>query len=382
MGDRRRVEGGIAALAGAVLAVAGLAACDAGGPAPPPGASIPRDLTVEVLNPDRPETLRCNPEVRLGRKVSDDVLESVARALLEKEALGCGFGFAAFYLPAMRPGSGAWAIAELGPGVSVSILGLSAADEEKLLRRAEALEEIFGVWVDDTSYASVVSLHRDPAGLKLTRFYPDGGMSTEPIRITGGERGFELRDATGGRSVTRHYRVGAQGDLESWDGGAFQSASRKVRFEADLARLEGEELSRRTQRARRASDSRGLARAAAAGERWRKFEQWLTLYRGALEPARQPALYLAAMHDADERSAACVRLAQALGGGVPADLRSAPSQRIDTAPLLLALDRLLQACASGGDIQVLHDASAATAAWRTLDRTLEQVVSELRPEEE
>jgi hypothetical protein len=362
--------------------VAGLAVCFAGCDSPPPPApapSIPEGLEVEFLNPDRPEALRCNPEIRLSRKVPIEVLESLSRGLLEREAEGCRFGIAAYYLPAMRPGTGAWAIAELGPEVSVSILGLSAADEERLLERAGAQGETFGTWIDDTSYASVVSLYRDASGLKLTRWYLDGGQSTEPMRVARSSQGFELHDSGAGVG-RRHYRIGSAGDLESWDRGGFLSAARKVLVDVDLGKLASEEAERRSRRARAASAGQSQQRAAAAVERWRKFEQWLAHYR-ALDPARHPVLHLAALRDAGEREAACARLQETLGMA-PAKLRDEPSPLVDAAPLLTALDRLSEACAEGLEIRVLVESAAVNETWRRVDRSVEQVVSELRPQEE
>jgi hypothetical protein len=341
---------------------------------------VPQGLEVEILNRDRPEALRCNPEIRLDRKVPAEVLETLSRGLLEKEAKDCGFGFAAYYLPAMRPGSGAWAIAELGPEVSVSILGLSAADEDTLLQRAEAQAETFGVWVDDSSYSSVVSLYRDGGGLKLTRWYPDGGRTTEPIRIARRNHGFELHDAGAGRG-DRHYRLGTEGELETWDGAAFLSAARKARLDVDLGALEREEVARRARRASVASAGRSRAEAAAAEERWRKFEEWLALYHGSLEQARHPALFLAALDDVDERDAACGQLIEILGA-LPPGLRAPPSQQIDVDPLLSSLDRLRRACAGEREIGVLVEAAGVGEVWKKFDRSVEQVISELRPEEE
>ena len=379
MGVRRSTKRSVSRYGPLVALAACVLACDSAAP-PTQGAAVPDGLQVEILNRDRPEALRCNPEVRIGRKVTPEVLETLSRGLLEKEAKDCGFGFAAYYLPAMRPGQGAWAIAELGPQVSISILGLSAADEEALLRRAEEQAETFGVWVDDSSYSSVVSLYRDAGGLKLTRWYPDGGRTTEPIRIARRSHGFELHDA-GARRGDRHYRLGAEGELETWDGAGFLSAARKSRLDVDLGAIEREEVARRASRARVATAGRSRAKAAAAEERWRKFEEWLTIYHGSLDRARHPSLYLAALQDPDERDAACGRLIETLRV-LPPELRAPPSKQIDVDPLLLTLDRLRQACAGEREIGVLIEAAAVDEAWRKLDRSVEQVVSELRPEEE
>jgi len=309
------------------------------------------------------------------------VIVALSERLLESEVAGCNFGFVAYYLPSMRPGAGAWAIAELGPEIKVSILGLSAEDESALLERGQTPAEIFGVWVDDTSYSSVLSLYRDAGGLKLGRWYADGGQATEPIRITRAADGvFELADAAGGSG--RRYRLAANGDLETWDGTGALGAARNVRLEVDLAQLATSESARRAGRARAASAGRSLARAAAAEERWRKFNDWLTLYHGSLDPARNVVLFLGALHNPDERAAACSQLSE-IARAVPADrLRATPSDRIDVDPLLRSLIRLQEGCVHQREVQVLVEASAANRIWNRLDRAVEQLTAELRPEEE
>jgi hypothetical protein len=264
--------------------------------------------------------------------------------------------------------------------VSVSVLGLSAEDEAALLRRADAQSDGLGVWVDDTSYASVVSLQRDSGGVKLTRFYMDGATSTEPIRISTADHGYELRPGAGGRGG-RHYRIGNDGELESWDGIGFLSAARKVRFDADLAAVKSDDDAQRAQRARAASAGRSQRRAVAQEERWRKFSEWLAVYEASLGPARHQLKSLGASKDAGERTAACSNLVTILDR-VPRDLESPPSPKIDTAPLLGSLGNLREACSGNREIKVLVDAAAVNAAWRTLERDVEQVVSELRPVEE
>jgi hypothetical protein len=355
-----------------------LSACDQPSAPPRAGPGVPPDVRVEVLNPDRPPALRCNPEIRLSSKITAGALEAVARNLLQGEAEGCDFGVAAFYLPAMRPESGAWAIAELGPEVAVSILGLSAEDEQILERRAAAKGEVLGVWIDDTSYASVLSLYRDGGGLKLARWYPDGGQAVEPIRVSRQGGAYELRDA-GAAGRGRHYRVVVDGDLESWDGKAFLSAARKVRLDVDLGTLVGEEASRQARRARVASAGRNLARAAAAEERWRKFSQWLTLYDG-LDALRPEVNALGDLTDPEERSAACTRFVRSFRA-VPPGVADVPA-RIDVAPLLAGLERLQEACAQDREIQILLESSAAIGVWQQIDREVAKVVADLRPKED
>src|SRR5688500_9863876 len=101
MGVRRSTRRSVSSYGLLAVLAASVLACDSSAP-PPRGAPVPEGLQVEILNRDRPAALRCNPEIRIGRKVTAEVLETLSRGLLEKEAKDCGFGFAAYYLPAMR----------------------------------------------------------------------------------------------------------------------------------------------------------------------------------------------------------------------------------------------------------------------------------------
>ena len=348
-------------------------------PTSPPG--LPDDVGLEVLNPDRPPALRCNPEIRLGRKVSARALESLSRRLLENEAEDCGFGLATYYLPAMRPGSGAWAIAELGPQVSVSILGLSAEDEAALLRRAEAQGQAFGVWVDDTSYASVMSLQRDGSGLKLTRFYLDGGTNTDPIRIASAAHG--IRAAARG-SVSRRPPLSTRLRRRPRDLGRHRvplaprarcdSTSTSPRSRARTTPSGRSALARPppaapsvAPRRRRSAGASSTTGSRSTKERWAR----RGIRCSPSAPRRMPTI--------GPRRA---RNWSKILDRVPPDLGPAPSPSIDTAPLLASFDDLRQACAGNREIKVLLDAASVTAAWRTLERDVEKVVSELRPVEE
>ena len=110
------------------------------------------------------------------------------------------------------------------------------------------------MWVDDTSYASVMSSQRDAAGSSSLASISTATANTEPIRIASGEHGFELRPAGVSRGG-RHFRLGSDGELETWDGIGFLCAARKIRLDVDLAALKSEDDAKRARRC-----PRGLGR--------------------------------------------------------------------------------------------------------------------------
>jgi hypothetical protein len=129
-----------------------------------------------------------------------------------------------------------------------------------------------------------------------------------------------------------------------------------------------------------ATAGRNLARAAAAEERWRKFSQWLTLYREGLEPVRHEVLALGELTDREDRTEACTRFAR-MFRAVPPGVDEVPA-RIDLAPLIAGLRRLEEACSQDREIQILLESAAATGLWQQVDREVTKAVAELRPREE
>lgn len=357
------------------MALGALLGCQAP-PEEPPAAPLPPDLSFEVINPMRPSALRCAPEVRLGRKVSRDVLETVANEIRRRETAECSFSFVAFYLPHMEPGSGAWAIAEFHPEAVVTVLGLSLGEEEQLLEAARELPGLLGAWVDDTSYASVITLRRAPAALVMDRLYPEGRVESEKVRIAapGGAVRVSSEDSD---ILGRYYSVTSRGDLETRDDHGVVNVSPKLRLVADLQRVAAEERARRVERAASRRVTVARDQQAQEEERWGRFRDWLAQYRSALEPVRHQVMRLASLQDARTRRQSCAALTAALEA-VPPGVRQSPEPRIDIADLEEILSRMNAACSDGRHIQVMVDASSAIAIWRKLDRDLRELVGQLR----
>lgn len=354
-------------LAGAVLAAL-LSGCE-----PPPKeieerSPVPPDLEIVVLNPDRPEPLRCTPDVRIGYKVPDDVLKSVTLDLRDETEGACERFFATYYLPYMSPGGGAWATVELAATAQVTLLGLSAGEEAELVAAARKSHQPIAMWVDDTSYATVLTVFERNHQVWAERRHRDHETVEEEVSFGRyqGRTGFEER---GGNDLGRYYVVARGGNLETHDDGGAISVARLVRLDRDLDRLIVDVHEHQKDRAAQAATRRERVAEAAGRERAARWYAWLSAYQETLEPLRHPILRLSDGLIRGAGSADCVRLVEGLPQVSPSVARP-PSPALDMAGLEEALGRVASACEDDRRIQVMVEARSAAAYWREIDRTL------------
>ncbi|MDX1382575.1 MAG: hypothetical protein R3190_02970 [Thermoanaerobaculia bacterium] len=360
-----------------LVAAVGMLACE---PTPQQeGAepvAVPPDLMPEIINPNRPDALRCSPDLRIAYKVSRGVLEAVVRDLLDGELDGCDFGIATFYLPHMDPGGGAWAIAELSPTVVASIIGLRPAEEKRLVEEARSVPSLVGTWIDDTSYAAVINVVSGGGSLFVERRYRGGDVAREEVVFGryGGRVGFEEKERN---DLGRYYIVDRNGNLETHDDHGRLNEARLYRLDRDFDGLIVAERDRERERIRIAAARAESAVEARSQRRLDEWRSWLKVYRESVEPIRHPILRLAASEDGVNRERSCRELASGLAA-VPTTVRAVPNAAIDIDALERALSRVNEACGAQRWVQVLVESRSAVAYWREIDRTLQLLAQQYR----
>jgi hypothetical protein len=338
---------------------------------------VPPDLGLEVVNAERPEALRCSLDVRIAYKVPGDVLASATEDLAEEEGLDdCERLFVALYLPYMQIGGGAWAVVELVPEPAVSILGLGASEERELVAESRKARDTVATWVDDSSYAAVITVFKEGQRVVAERLFGNGEVRQEEVVFSRyrGRTGFEERD---GNALGRHYVAGEGGNLETHDAFGRVSVARLAKLDRDLDRLivDAREVAR--EKVVRAAAREERVRVAAGAQRLERWEGWLTLYQGSLEPLRQPLMRLAESVSGADYAPRCQELVTGLST-VPPEVRMAPSPALDVSRLNEAIARTALACADDRPIQVLIEARSTLAFWRETDRVVDQIAVQYR----
>ena len=159
--------------------------------------------------------------VRLSRKVSKDVLHSIALELKNRDANRYKQTFIAYYLPGMEVGAGAWATTHFNPDLQVRIEGLTLEEAAVLVSEPESpSRHVIGKWLaKDTLLGSPVgkiTIYESNGKILWEWKFNDGSTLVQELveRSSSKGRTFERKK---GSSFGEYYVIDREGDLQLWD---------------------------------------------------------------------------------------------------------------------------------------------------------------------
>ncbi|MEQ1613074.1 MAG: hypothetical protein ABL904_10015 [Hyphomicrobiaceae bacterium] len=154
--------------------------------------------------------------VVLPRRIAEPEITRIADLVRAKEKTPHEKTVVNFYLPGMKIGHGAWAVATYQPSLKISIFGLRLDEEQQAIAEASSdRRNIIGVW-----------LMAPPAPPGRLAIFKDGGKTFAEWRLRNGtisvEELVQTRDPKGYRltpvaGATDYYLLGWNGDLELRD---------------------------------------------------------------------------------------------------------------------------------------------------------------------
>ena len=207
-----------------VVAVLGATACQSeeaepgatAGPSAGAGASIiPADVSYSVLDTDTFLDVKRALEVRLNKKVTEDVLRAIAIELKSSDPQEYLQTFITYFLPGTAVGAGAWATTHFTPTLSVTILGLTPQEEQTLVAQPVPSQgEVIGSWLDQV-IPSKLTIYREQGTLYLEQKFQDGsGPKVELLeKSSPSGRRFDSKESSFGE----HWIVNGEGNLEVRD---------------------------------------------------------------------------------------------------------------------------------------------------------------------
>ncbi|OOF03801.1 hypothetical protein BZG80_09400 [Salinivibrio sp. MA440] len=174
--------------------------------------------TYSIISDNEFRDVKRSVDVRLDRKVSAEALRTIAMELKNMERKKYDRIFIAYYLPNMKVGSGAWATTHFDPELEVKILGLTAEEEEKMVRAAKSTpRDVVGIWMDDRPYVgATVTIYRENNKLYLESKYKDGSGSTEEMTESQSTVGSKLVEK-GGNPHGEYFVLDKKGNLQAGD---------------------------------------------------------------------------------------------------------------------------------------------------------------------
>lgn len=177
-------------------------------------ATIPSDVSFEIIGSDAIPGVIRNLNVRLSRKVSEQTLRAIALKL-KAQPPAYDRTMIYYYLPGMTVGTGAWATTHFTPELELRILGLTVDDENKLVTQPEPTNrEIIGRWLDETPFiGSRIMIFREKGKLFIEQTYKDGsGHKKEVVERKSplGRRFNEVEESRNGD----HWILVSDGNLQ------------------------------------------------------------------------------------------------------------------------------------------------------------------------
>jgi hypothetical protein len=180
-------------------------------------AALPRAEFRIVSEDVATESSRRYVAVMLTQRIAEPEISRIADIARAKEKTPFERTIVNFYLPGMKLGQGAWAVATYNPTLKIQIVGLRLDEAQSAAADAAADKRaLIGVWLTSPPAApGRLTLFRSGAKVIAERRLRDGSKTTEELVEHKDAKGRRFVPAAGG---SNSLHLGWNGDLELRDG--------------------------------------------------------------------------------------------------------------------------------------------------------------------
>ena len=192
--------------------------------------AIPKDVTYSIIDTKVVPGVKRSLDVRLNRKVTEDVLRSIALQLKSQDPKEYERTFITYYLPDMKLGAGAWATTYFDPDLDIRILGLTAEQEKNLVNEvADSSREVVGTWLDESPVVgSKITIYRQNGKLYMEQIFGDGSSSKKEMTKKASSRGQRFEEKSSSSSGD-YYLINTRGDLEMRDQVGLVATAKRIK---------------------------------------------------------------------------------------------------------------------------------------------------------
>ncbi len=192
--------------------------------------TIPKDVTYSIIETNIVGGIKRSLVVRLNRKVSEDVLRSIALELKSQDPKEYKRTFIAYYLPDMKVGAGAWATTHFNPDLDVRILGLTVEQEESFVNEPEySSRKVVGTWLNESPFvASKITIYHQNGKFYVETKFKDGSSSNKEMVKKASSSGQRFEEKSGS-SFGDYYLIDRQGNLQLRDREGLIATAKKIK---------------------------------------------------------------------------------------------------------------------------------------------------------
>ena len=192
-------------------------------------APIPSHVSYKIVDQHMVPGSTRRLQIRLNKKVTEDVLKSIALQLKNSDTNTYKRTFIFYLLPDMEIGAGCWATTHFNPQLEVKFVGATVEHEMAFKNRPDAPgQEILGKWFCDELYLPRgIIIFRQARKLYLERTWKDG--STGKDEIVERKSPFGRRFDKVGASDDDFWVLDADGNLQIRDAEGVILTAKKIK---------------------------------------------------------------------------------------------------------------------------------------------------------
>jgi hypothetical protein len=185
-------------------------------------------VTYTIISSNVTPGIKRSLDVRLSRKVEEDVLRAIAINLEKADPRRYERTFIVYYLPEMEVGGGGWATTHFTPDLEVRIYGLTAGEESALVGEAADIKgESVGYWLDQRPMvAGTITIYGSDGKFYMERRFKDGSSIKHMLQR--GPSNGNRYDKIGDSRFEAHYIIDRQGNLQIRDREGLIATARRI----------------------------------------------------------------------------------------------------------------------------------------------------------
>ena len=190
---------------------------------------IPKDVSYKIIDQNIVPGIKRSLDIRLNKKVSGDVLKSIAMKLKNSDSTSYERTFIGYYLPGMEINAGYWATSHFNPNLEIRVLGLTIGQEKSLKHQADnTSREVVGHWIDERPFLEKrISIFRQNDKLYMEITYKDGSSGKNELLETRSPLGRRF-EKVGVSRASDHWILDSDGNLQLRDNEGLIATSKKI----------------------------------------------------------------------------------------------------------------------------------------------------------
>ena len=211
-----------------IVALLGVTGCETEKSGRSPPSIIPTDVSYTVIGTETVPHIKRSLDVRLNKKVSEDVLRAIAFELKSNDSNRYARTFIVYYLPGMTVDAGGWATSHFNPKLEVRIQAFSAQRKQApVTEPSSSGRKVIGIWLGQTVYGSLYTLYREEGALYMEWKFKDGSILKYALIEKPSPLGYRF-DIKGGSSTGDHWIIDLEGNLQIRDMAGLISTAKRI----------------------------------------------------------------------------------------------------------------------------------------------------------